>query len=492
MYQRLKQQDWKALSIFVLLNLFFAILLAYNPNDDSYITYRHAQNLVLGRGFVFNPGERLLGTTAPLHGLLLGLLGFIHSNFPLWASVISLVSSTLLAYTLYRLLQGHNQPIAAWIAALLVIFGLSTHYAYPLETIMLAALSWGAIFAYWKDRFEWVAVLGALAVLTRSDAAFLILGIFLTDLMFRKKPRKLIQFGLLAVLITLPWFLFAFFYYGSFFPNTAATKTGWVGHEFVFLEQLFVRGVATNFSNSIIARGVLLFSAVGVINVFVNRKLKYLRVIPVWMAIYLLAYTGMRIFWPHTWYYYPFTTCVSVFFAIGIETTAHQIIRFLSRKDIGFRWVKPVVYGLICVGISGLFILNTKDAFEYRARIPYTFFNGGRDKLYRTAADWLIANSLPEQTVAYYEPGTLAYYSDRRMIDMMGLVTMGVGDEMKRTNKREVSIEWTVDNFHPDFIFQLGFAGTEPKQFLEADQRYALKTQIEFEGLENTLLIYGR
>src|ERR1700752_3161553 len=47
--------------------------------DDSYITYRYASNLELGHGFVFNVGERYLGTTAPGFGLLLAFLHWLVS-----------------------------------------------------------------------------------------------------------------------------------------------------------------------------------------------------------------------------------------------------------------------------------------------------------------------------------------------------------------------------------------------------------------------------
>ena len=39
--------------------------------DDAYITFRYARNLLAGNGFVFNPGERVLGTTTPLFTLIL-------------------------------------------------------------------------------------------------------------------------------------------------------------------------------------------------------------------------------------------------------------------------------------------------------------------------------------------------------------------------------------------------------------------------------------
>src|SRR6266496_4099807 len=34
--------------------------------EDALITFRYAENLALGKGFVYNAGERVLGTTTPL------------------------------------------------------------------------------------------------------------------------------------------------------------------------------------------------------------------------------------------------------------------------------------------------------------------------------------------------------------------------------------------------------------------------------------------
>ena len=37
--------------------------------DDAYIYYTYARNIATGHGYVFNPGERILGTTSPLYNL---------------------------------------------------------------------------------------------------------------------------------------------------------------------------------------------------------------------------------------------------------------------------------------------------------------------------------------------------------------------------------------------------------------------------------------
>ena len=45
-----------------------------NAFDNAFITYRYADNLRSGLGLVYNPGEWVLGTTAPLYAVLLAVL----------------------------------------------------------------------------------------------------------------------------------------------------------------------------------------------------------------------------------------------------------------------------------------------------------------------------------------------------------------------------------------------------------------------------------
>lgn len=52
--------------------------------DDSYITFRYAQNLRLGIGLVFNEGERYFGSTAMGMAIVLAALSLIVDNIYLW------------------------------------------------------------------------------------------------------------------------------------------------------------------------------------------------------------------------------------------------------------------------------------------------------------------------------------------------------------------------------------------------------------------------
>src|SRR3990172_2277897 len=73
--------------------------------DDPFITYRYANNLMHGGGFVYNPGERVLSTTTPLFTLLLAALGRLWPDLPRLANLlgaISLAAGGLLLWDLAR------------------------------------------------------------------------------------------------------------------------------------------------------------------------------------------------------------------------------------------------------------------------------------------------------------------------------------------------------------------------------------------------------
>jgi hypothetical protein len=65
-----------------------------NTVDDAYITYRYARNIATGVGFVYNAGERVLGTTTPAYTLLMAGLSRLsgYSDYPR----LSLITNTLI------------------------------------------------------------------------------------------------------------------------------------------------------------------------------------------------------------------------------------------------------------------------------------------------------------------------------------------------------------------------------------------------------------
>ena len=58
------------LGLAVLAILFFEVY-GNLAQDDAFITFRYAKNIASGEGFIYNPGEWVLGTSTPLYTLVL-------------------------------------------------------------------------------------------------------------------------------------------------------------------------------------------------------------------------------------------------------------------------------------------------------------------------------------------------------------------------------------------------------------------------------------
>src|ERR1700686_5368763 len=101
-----------------LVALLARVLTGPQPIDDAYITFRYARNLAEGLGLVYNPGEWVLGTTAPLWALLLAggyRLGF--TDLPWLATLVSAVcdAATAMLLVTFGLRMGWRPPAAALI-----------------------------------------------------------------------------------------------------------------------------------------------------------------------------------------------------------------------------------------------------------------------------------------------------------------------------------------------------------------------------------------
>ncbi|UCC50204.1 MAG: hypothetical protein JSV68_13935, partial [Anaerolineaceae bacterium] len=113
------QLIWIALGLLGLMSvtLFFGFRQYPTPFDDAYITYRYARNIALGRGFVYNVGEPVLGTTTPLYTLLLAGLSLVWPNLPLLSHVIGVLAWTICVPITYGIGQTGGRKAVGFMAA---------------------------------------------------------------------------------------------------------------------------------------------------------------------------------------------------------------------------------------------------------------------------------------------------------------------------------------------------------------------------------------
>jgi len=184
--QQLRFADWLFFGA-VCLGLWFLVWLRLhqpsNTVDDAYITYRYARNIATGVGFLYNAGERVLGTTTPAYALLMALLSRLAGDFDY--PRLSLMTNTLidalvfcLALRLTRRLSGYR-----WV-------GLGAGLLYAIEGRALDFSTSGmessfntlavllTLVLFLENRNRWAAMAAGLAVLVRPDGLTLAAVIF--------------------------------------------------------------------------------------------------------------------------------------------------------------------------------------------------------------------------------------------------------------------------------------------------------------------------
>ena len=460
-------------------------------NDDAFITYRYAQNLLAGRGFVFNPGEAVLGTTAPLHGLLIAALGALDADLPRVALAVSCTATVIMAFCVYLTLANRGAVWGGAVAAAFLICAHKTYSAFPLETPLLGAFQAAAVLFAERGRLRLMGAALALALLVRADSALLAAAL-LGTLWWTGAPKRALTeaFGVTTALIA-PWFLYASVTYGSLLSNTAHTKSGWPGHLWVFMGSLWERGVGTTLSDPWLSALALLVAAYGAVVSFRQLRWAPLRALVLWALAHVAAYSALRIFWPHSWYYYPLHICVCMLLGIGCDHGL-SVLRARARARFESEAISHLLAPSFALVVALLAAPQIGAVHENAGRIPFQFFAGGRDALYRSAAAWLSSNPTVCAHIAALEVGTLAYYSDRTMVDRMGLVSPEAGAEMKRTNQRTTSVPWTAARYDVDCFVLTGSPRGEWPRVLHGATAYRLARTFTHGPSQSLLAVYSR
>ncbi len=205
--------------------------------DDAYITFRYAQNLLAGYGFVYNPGETVLGTTTPLYTLLMAGLaapfGGEQAPFPEIAWLLNAALDAAGCLVLIELGRSLRAEIAGLFTALIwAVAPMSVTFAIGgMETSLFILILLAMFLLALRSRWYWAAGLAALALLARPDGLLFVAPLALERLrLFWNKRSEGTWKSTLpveAALLLAPlglWTLFAATYFGSPIPHSVTAK----------------------------------------------------------------------------------------------------------------------------------------------------------------------------------------------------------------------------------------------------------------------------
>ncbi len=399
----------------------FAWRLAGVTADDIFITYRYAHNLARGEGLVFNPGERVFGVTEPAVALVLGAL-HAATRLPIPALGALLTATALVAVATLLAREAAERgpwPEALAGGTLLVASGflwINQGAAGPIVVaLLLAAARWGAA------RPCLAGTLAGLAAWFRPDAA---LGIALLGLLLWAEARRPPwRYAAAALGVVAAGAFLAWAWFGSVLPATLAAKRfhaarnpgAWLGYRNFF-------GTALAQLQTTSGRWVALFALLGAAGIPLLWRRSG-------RAGRLLAVNGMALALVYPWLGVPFFAwyvipCwITVLY--GASFLGGAMLRRLRRsgaprgarlRDLAPRLgATAVLLGLVVVGAP--LASATVRVWRVQERGHW------RLEIYRPAGEWLRAHAPPEARLAFHEVGAVAFYSERPVDDLLGLVS---------------------------------------------------------------------
>lgn len=382
--------------------------------DDFFVTYRYAKNLaILGHGFVFNPGERVLGLTNPGMGLLLaGLYLLTRISIPVLATLVCGLSLFAAAVVLLREAGRHGRRAEAALGGTLMLASAYIWVAQGGAAPVVVALLLCA--AAVMERFPWLAgTLAGLAVWFRPDAG---LGVGLLGLLQWGRQRRLPwRYGVAGAAVILAGALGLWLYFGTPLPITFESKQ--------LLSEL-ERGnhSAERFWPSAWPLWKRKSGGLGLALVICG----VLGQLALWHRsgrsgrILALYGTGLAIAYPLLGvpYYVWYTIPVAVALFYGLAYLMGVVVRAAARIP-GGRTLRTILVVLTLVLWATLLLSYARTTLHAHR----TFVWNDRLWAYRDAALWIRDHGGPEDDIAYLEIGVVGYYSDRTLEDLLGLVT---------------------------------------------------------------------
>jgi hypothetical protein len=432
--------------------------------EDYWITFRCSRNLTTGHGLVFTPGERLHAFTSPLGVLLPAGFSWLTGNqsdaLALWlfrlTSIAALSAGMVLLFHVLQKLQQHR--VAIWLT--LALLGLDA----KLLDFSINGMETGLLFFFLALAIHGLVVPGprqrlrigagwAGLMWTRPDSCVYIAALGISALLFspnravgqsRKDLWKILLAAcLVCTVLYLPWFLWAWSYYGSPVPHTVVAKG----------TNLPPLSLGTQLFNLLVFPGTLLNDETNLCWVFTPAYARF----GGWPGFIFLLCTGLgimaalawpfpplrpqtRLFslvfflgnffltsvvtYPYPWYY----PTVAVFGYLTIGLLVDQALGPAGRARDWYRLLRGALCGLAFLLVAGQLFITLCVARQMRVQ-QQLIENGLR----REIGLWLRAHArTPRDTVMLEPLGYVGYFSGLKMFDLPGLASKEVIEVRKR------------------------------------------------------------
>jgi arabinofuranosyltransferase len=356
----------------------------HNQLDDALIYARYIRNALQGQGLVFNPGEHINALTAPLYSALTLLAAWLSFGHVLFAESV-----------LFVIFFSAAASLAEWLApwsGLLIASSTYFYYCIGMETALFLLLLVLLVILYLERQDNWIPLTSFLLLLVRLEGGALVVVIAFLMLRERRFP-PLRSYGL-PVLIVAAYLLFNFNYYGPLIPSSGVAKlvqahSGlWGKWPTAFLRvppQLYYSFKVSAYLVPL----ALIFVPLGMWKVRTTR----INHVLVPFGLILASFYVFTNIPNYHWYYAPFIFFILLYGCLGVPQS------------------KPASVIAVLVIVQCFTVASYKGV-----RSPSNY-------PYKDAGLWLEQNTPKNATVAALETGAIGWYSNRYIVDVLGLTT---------------------------------------------------------------------
>lgn len=417
--------------------------------EDALITLRYVENVLGGRGFVYNIGEHVLGTTTPLYALLLVLLGFVFGPGSLQGISVDLgiLCSGVNAWLIWVLCRQLRFPwLTPLVACALVAIDAQTMVVSVsgMETPLVITLMLASLCLYVGGRRTASAVALAALVLCRVDAMLWV--VLIAALAWWEQRRFPLRELLVFCAVLAPWILFATVYFGSPIPQTVTAKAvayepGWKQGMAGLIGQFWA--IFTPLHEKVDRFGLRwlldIFWAVGA----VQTVRRYRSALPLTaFGVLYFAYLLFQVPRIFHWYLVPWEVSLFLIAALGFGTLAEALARLPGPRvlRVGVAAVPP----LLLLAHHGVAMAQSVERMRQYME---------NERAVRVAVGEWLKDHTPASTTVYTEAiGYIGYYSGRYVWDSVGLVSPRLTDFRRRFPEDNRWFYESLKALRPDYL----------------------------------------
>ena len=481
------------------------------PLDDSWIHAQFARNLALGNGFSYNPGVPISGSTAPLWTLLTAA-GYLITGDPVltgkFIGVLFLGLTVFFVYTLVRAIS--KDPREAMFAAVMVgalprlvwasLSGMEVTLAVMLS---LAGVVAHVLYSHAGDRRQYFStLLFGLAALARPEctvffvAAMLDRALSATLIRWREVAAKdwivpvLIHICIFVAVIA-PFLIFSRKFGIGFLPNTAYAKAllwnkGLIAAIATGSNVEFIRSFTTNpfdyfmsFLHENLNNNPVLFMFAGIgflrLIFFVpygeNSQYRSF-IIPLIIVLFPLAIGVVVPFGEASYqegrYIAPVAPLMLIVGIVGLYGAAGYGARVFAKAKFMGRPARMVIERSLLMLFMLLALSSQFRNIWYRGQI-YGKEVANIEEMQVSIGKWIDRNLPADAVLAVNDVGAIAYFSQRKVLDTVGLISPEVLEYRRRGERLETAAfrflrsrrpEYAVlfPDWYPDIVRREGLA----------------------------------